>query len=80
MTKTDQEKVVRQIVARVVEELGADAVLFSFTKTRRNQTSVFIHSHGNQFACRGLSEEMYNHYCDSDESENEQTGTGLDDG
>ena len=79
MTKTDQERVMRQITAQIVEQLGADAVLIAYTKTRRNCTTVYINSHGNSFACRGLSEEVYNHYCDADESE-EDTGAEADDG
>lgn len=56
-----QERAVQQIQTRLVEEVGADAVLIVFSKTKRNTTTTHIHTWGNMLACRGLAEEAYEH-------------------
>jgi len=65
-----QERAVQQIQTRLVEEVGADAVLIVFSKTKRNTTTTHIHTWGNMLACRGLAEEAYEHLHEEEATEN----------
>lgn len=66
---TQQKKAVQQIQTRLIEEVGADAVVIVFSKTRRNSTTTHLHTWGNALACRGLAEEAYAHLCEGQEAE-----------
>ena len=68
-----QQKAVQQIQTRVIEEVGADAVVVVFSMTKGNQTTTHIHTWGNVLACRGLSEEAYGHLCEGYAEEDEET-------
>lgn len=56
MKSEEQNRAVRRITAQIVEEIGADAVVVTFSKTSRRNTSVHVHTWGNQLACCGLAE------------------------
>ena len=64
MRATDQDKAVQRISTQLIEEVGADAVIIVFSKTRRNSTTTHLHTWGNMLACRGLAEEAYAHLCE----------------
>jgi hypothetical protein len=64
MRRTDQERAVQRISTQLIEEVGADAVIIVFSKTKRNTTTTHIHTWGNVLACRGLAEEAYGHLCE----------------
>ena len=57
-----QDRAVQQIQTRLIEEVGADAVLIVFSKTKKNATTTHIHTWGNMLACKGLAEEAYDHF------------------
>tara|TARA_E500000305_G_C4009821_1_gene232082 strand:- start:862 stop:1077 length:216 start_codon:yes stop_codon:yes gene_type:complete len=59
---TTQDQSVKQIQTRLIEEVGADAVLIVFSKTKKNATTTHIHTWGNMLACKGLAEEAYDHF------------------
>ncbi len=70
--KSQQERAVQQIQTRLIEEVGADAVVIVFSKTKRNSTTTHIHTWGNVLACRGLAEEAYAHLCEGEAREEEE--------
>ena len=72
MTPQDRKKAVQQIQTRLIEEVGADAVLIIFSRTTRRRTTTQIHTWGNALACRGLAEEAYKHFFESEEAEEEE--------
>tara|TARA_R100001198_G_scaffold60146_1_gene34765 strand:+ start:588 stop:803 length:216 start_codon:yes stop_codon:yes gene_type:complete len=63
-----QDRAVQQIQTRLIEEVGADAVLIVFSKTKKNATTTHIHTWGNELACKGLAEEAYDHFVPETES------------
>ncbi len=69
--RTEQERAIQQIQTRLIEEVGADAVVILFSKTKRNSTTTHIHTWGNVLACRGLAEEGYGHLCEGEAAEEE---------
>ena len=70
--RTEQERAIQQIQTRLIEEVGADAVVILFSKTKRNSTTTHIHTWGNVLACRGLAEEGYEHLCEGEVPEEEE--------
>lgn len=70
--RSDQERTIQQIQTRLIEEVGADAVVILFSKTKRNSTTTHIHTWGNVLACRGLAEEGYGHLCEGEVPEEEE--------
>ncbi len=62
-----QKKAVQQIETRIIEEVGADAVVIIFSKTKKNSTTTHLHTWGNGLACRGLAEEAYAHLCEGED-------------
>jgi hypothetical protein len=66
---TEQNRAVQRISTQIIEEVGADAVLIVFSKTKRNQTTTHLHTWGNMLACRGLAEEAYGHMCEGETSD-----------
>jgi hypothetical protein len=72
MRHTDQQRAVQRISTQLIEEVGADAVIIVFSKTKRNQTTTHLHTWGNMLACRGLAEEAYGHLCEGSEPETEE--------
>ena len=72
MTPQARKQAVQQIQTRLVEEVGADAVLIVFSRVTRRRTTTQIHTWGNALACRGLAEEVYNHYFEREEAEEEE--------
>ncbi len=69
MKTTEQNRAVQRISTQIIEEVGADAVLIVFSKTKRNQTTTHLHTWGNMLACRGLAEEAYGHMCEGEMSD-----------
>jgi uncharacterized protein YoaH (UPF0181 family) len=72
MRHSDQQKAVQRISTQLIEEVGADAVIIVFSKTKRNSTTTHLHTWGNMLACRGLAEEAYGHLCEGSEPETEE--------
>ena len=72
MRHSDQQRAVQRISTQLIEEVGADAVIIVFSKTRRNVTTTHLHTWGNMLACRGLAEEAYGHLCEGTEPETEE--------
>jgi len=72
MTPSDRDRAVQRISTQLIEEVGADAVIICFSKTKRNQTTTHLHTWGNFLACRGLAEEAYGHLCEGVESDTEE--------
>ena len=72
MRQTDQNRAVQRISTQLIEEVGADAVIIVFSKTKRNATTTHLHTWGNMLACRGLAEEAYGHLCEGSEPETEE--------
>ncbi len=72
MTPQDRKKAVQQIQTRLIEEVGADAVLIIFSRTTRRRTTTQIHTWGNALACRGLAEEAYSHFFEPEEEAEEE--------
>ena len=64
MTPSDRDRAVQRISTQLIEEVGADAVIIVFSKTKRNTTTTHLHTWGNMLACRGLAEEAYAHLCE----------------
>ena len=62
----------QRISTQIIEEVGADAVIIVFSKTRRNSTTTHLHTWGNVLACRGLAEEAYGHLCEGGEAEEDK--------
>ena len=62
----------QRISTQLIEEVGADAVIIVFSKTRRNSTTTHLHTWGNVLACRGLAEEAYGHLCEGGEAEEDE--------
>ena len=52
---------INRVVAEIVEELGADAVVVAVTRQRRRATETFAIPFGNLHAVRGLAEFVYGH-------------------
>ena len=50
---------INRVVAEIVEELGADAVVVAVTRQRRRATETFAVPFGNLHAVRGLAEFAY---------------------
>ena len=50
MTPQDRKRAVQQIQTRLIEEVGADAVLIVFSRTTRRRTVTQIHTWGNALA------------------------------
>ncbi len=50
---------INRVVAEIVEELGADAVVVAVTRQRRRATETFAVPFGNLHAVRGLAEFVY---------------------
>ena len=73
MKAAEQDKAVQRIQTQLIEEVGADAVVVIFSKTKRNTTTTHIHTWGNTLACRGLIEEAY------DATMEQEDGTDSDD-
>jgi hypothetical protein len=63
---------VQQIQTRLIEEVGADAVLIVFSRTTRRRTTTQVHTWGNALACRGLAEEAYSHFFEPEEEAEEE--------
>jgi hypothetical protein len=53
---------VRNLIAQVQEDIGADAVVVIFTQTKRNASHCSFVTYGNEFACRQMVEEMADSY------------------
>lgn len=66
MNSLDQERAIQRISTQLIEEVGADAVIIVFSKTKRNATTTHLHTWGNMLACRGLAEEAYGHLCEAE--------------
>jgi hypothetical protein len=64
MRQDDQERAVQRISTQLIEEVGADAVIICFSKTKKRTTTTHLHTWGNMLACRGLAEEAYAHLCE----------------
>ena len=72
MTPSDRDRAVQRISTQLIEEVGADAVIIVFSKTKRNTTTTHLHTWGNMLACRGLAEEAYGHLCEGLEPDTEE--------
>ena len=72
MTPQDRKRAVQQIQTRLIEEVGADAVLIVFSRTTRRRTTTQVHTWGNALACRGLAEEAYAHFFEPEEEAEEE--------
>jgi len=72
MRQGEQQRAVQRISTQLIEEVGADAVIIVFSKTKRNTTTTHLHTWGNMLACRGLAEEAYGHLCEGSEPETEE--------
>jgi len=72
MRQGEQQRAVQRISTQLIEEVGADAVIIVFSKTKRNTTTTHLHTWGNMLACRGLAEEAYGHLCEGAEPETEE--------
>lgn len=62
----------QRLVAEIVEDLGADAVIVSFTRQRRRKTETFALPFGNAHAVRGLAEFVWGHLGPEDDLEEEE--------
>jgi hypothetical protein len=72
MTPTARDRAVQRISTQLIEEVGADAVIIVFSRTKRNTTTTHLHTWGNMLACRGLAEEAYGHLCEGLEPDAEE--------
>jgi hypothetical protein len=72
MTPTARDRAVQRISTQLIEEVGADAVIIVFSRTKRNTTTTHLHTWGNMLACRGLAEEAYGHLCEGLEPDTEE--------
>lgn len=73
--RRDRERKLRELVARLVEECGFDAVVVSGSTTTRRVTRVHHHTWGNQLACQGLAEQAYDAICEAEEAEEVDEGS-----
>jgi|TARA_R100000479_G_scaffold133157_1_gene70677 Asp-tRNA(Asn)/Glu-tRNA(Gln) amidotransferase A subunit family amidase len=62
----DVARAMRDAVAALVEHAGAEAVLISFTRHKRDQTETYAVPFGNVHTVRGLAEYTYGHVVDVD--------------
>jgi len=70
----------RDSVAQLVENGGAEAVLICFTRHKRGQTETFAVPYGNLHCVRGLAEYAYGKMCEGiDEEELDDDDDGDDD-
>ena len=70
----DVARAMRDAIAALIEHAGAEAMLISFTRHKRDQTETFAVPFGNLHAVRGLAEYTYGHVVeetDHDELEDE---------
>lgn len=65
----DVARAMRDAVAALVEHAGAEAVLISFTRHRREQTETYAVPFGNLHAVRGLAEYTYGHVVEETEQD-----------
>jgi len=65
----DVAKAVRDAVAQVVENGGADAVLLCMTRHRKHGTETYAVPFGNLHAVRGLAEYAYGQLIEGMETE-----------
>lgn len=52
----------RDIVAKFVEEIGADAVVVVYSRVKRQKTETFIVPYGNAHTCNALIDYAYESY------------------
>ena len=55
-------KAARDIVAKFVEEIGADAVVVVYSRVKRQKTETFIVPYGNAHTCNALIDYAYESY------------------
>lgn len=60
----DVTKAMRDSVAQLVENGGAEAVLICFTRHKRGETETFAVPYGNLHCVRGLAEYAYGKMCE----------------
>ena len=61
----------RRVLASFIEEVGADAVVLVWTKTRRGVTSTHDATFGNEYACKGAIEDVLDSWTYQSEDEEE---------
>ena len=59
------------MIAEIVEDLGADAVVIGVTRQRKRQTETFAIPFGNLHAVRGVAEFIYGTLADEDDEDDE---------
>jgi len=62
-------KPLRDMVALMVEEGNADAVVVAFSTVSKNKTRTYMGTFGNILACRGLVDELYSELIDPEDDE-----------
>jgi hypothetical protein len=60
---------IRRMIAEIVEDLGADAVVIGVTRQRKRQTETFAIPFGNLHAVRGVAEFIYGTLADEDDED-----------
>jgi|TARA_R100000084_G_C4636281_1_gene141170 hypothetical protein len=68
----DVARAMRDAVAALIEHAGAEAVLISFTRHRRDKTETYAVPFGNLHAVRGLAEYTFGHVVDRMDPEEEE--------
>lgn len=51
-------EIVRELVGRLVEDAGADAVVIGWTRTEKGKTTLHHESLGNQYATMGIAGDL----------------------
>ena len=62
MTNNNTNKVVRDLVAQFVEQVGADSIVVIWSEVGKDLTSSKCVTFGNQFACRAMVKTMHDDY------------------
>ena len=82
---SDVARAIRDAIAVLIEHAGAEAVLVSFTRHRRDKTETYAVPFGNIHAVRGLAEYTFGHVIeesgpeDMEEEEEETEDTEEED-
>ena len=72
-SKNELRMKLSSVVAELIEETSADAIIIGITRQRKRQTETIAVPFGNLHACRGVAEFIYSSLCEGwDEEEEEE--------
>lgn len=67
-----------RVVAELIEETSADAIIIGITRQRRRRTETIAVPFGNIHTCRGVAEFIYASLCEDPDEDAEETEEGAE--